>query len=131
MSLDPIADFLTRIRNAAAAKHRYVDVKRSKMIRAIADVLAKRGFVAKVLEKKEGPQGTLRVFLKYTEGRKSVIQGLKRVSSPGLRRYSGAKDVPYVYNGFGISIVSTPKGVLEGSEARKQNVGGELLCCVW
>jgi small subunit ribosomal protein S8 len=131
MSLDPIADFLTRIRNAAAAKHRYVDVKKSKMIRAIVDVLVQRGFVAKVLEKKDGPQGTLRVFLKYTAGRKSVIQGLKRISSPGLRKYSGAKEVPYVYNGFGISIVSTPKGVLEGSEARKQNVGGELLCCVW
>ncbi len=131
MSSDTVADFLTRIRNASRAKHRYVDLKKSRMIRAILDVLVDRGFVAKVLEKDEGVQGTLRVFLKYTQERKSVIQGLKRISSPGLRKYAGAKKVPFVYDGFGISIVSTPKGVLEGNEARKQNVGGEVLCCVW
>ena len=131
MSSDTVADFLTRIRNASRAQHRYVDLKKSRMIRAILDVLLERGFVAKVLEKDEGPQGTLRVFLKYTKERKSVIQGLKRISSPGLRKYAGAKKVPFVYDGFGISIVSTSKGVLEGNEARKQNIGGEVLCCVW
>lgn len=129
---DPVADFLTRIRNATKAEHRYVDVSWSKMKQSIADILKNQGFVESYLVKvDEKHRGTIRVFLKYTEHRRPVIQGLKRVSRPGLRRYVGHDDIPRFYGGTGLSILSTSQGILAGLEARKRKIGGELLCMVW
>ncbi len=129
---DPIADFLTRIRNATKAQHRYVDMPWSKMKQNIADILKAQGFVESYLVKHDNKQrGTMRIFLKYTDGRQPVIQGLKRVSKPGLRRYVGHQDIPRFYGGLGVSIISTSKGVMAGFEAMTNKVGGELLCLVW
>jgi len=129
---DPIADFLTRIRNAQKAQHRYVDCSWSVMRQHLADILKNQGYVETYLVKQENKQrGTLRVFLKYTEQRRPVIQGLKRVSRPGLRKYIGHQDIPQFYGGMGLSIVSTSQGVMAGNEARKRKIGGELLCLVW
>lgn len=128
--MDPIADMLTRIRNANQALIPEVQMSHSNMRESIAKILKKEGYVSEVAV--EGKQGakTIKVKLKY-QGRKGVIAGLKRVSSPGLRRYVGSTEIPRVLGGMGISILSTPRGVLSGTEARKQNVGGELLCFVW
>jgi len=129
---DPLADFLTRIRNAIKAQHRYVDITWSKMKQALAEILKQRGFVENYLVKMdEGPRGTIRLFLKYSNGRRSVIQGLKRVSRPGLRRYVGHQEIPSFYGSMGLSIVSTSQGVMPGSEAKERGIGGELLCLVW
>lgn len=129
---DPIADFLTRIRNAIKAQHRYVDVSWSRMKQNIAEILQAQGFIDSFLVKQDNSQrGTMRMFLKYTDGRQSVIQGLKRVSKPGLRRYVGYQDIPKFYGGLGVPILSTSKGVKAGYEASKEGVGGELLCLVW
>lgn len=128
---DPIADLLTRIRNAIQAQHRYVDVPLSKMKESIVKVLKEQGFIDHYLVKNENSKGTMRIFLRYTEGRKSVIQGLRRFSMPGLRRYVPSKSVPIVLDGMGISILSTPKGVMIGKDARAHNVGGEVLCLIW
>ena len=129
---DPIADFLTRIRNATRAEHRFVDVDWSKMKQNIADILKGQGFVENYLVKMESKQrGTIRVFLKYTPLRKSVIQGVKRVSRPGLRRYVSYQDIPRFFGGMGVSIVSTSQGVMAGFDANKRKIGGELLCMVW
>lgn len=131
-SSDPIADFLTRIRNSTRSQHRYVDVSWSKMKQNIAEILKEQGFIESYLVKQESPQrGTMRVFLKYSEHRKPVIQGIKRVSKPGLRRYVGHNDVPHFYGGTGLSIVSTSQGVMAGLEASRRKIGGELLCMVW
>lgn len=132
MQTDPIADFLTRLRNAAAAKHQRVDVPASKLKAEIARILKEEGYISTfkmVDENKSKP--TLRVFLKYTPDRRSVITGLKRVSKPGARRYVGALDITPVVGGLGISIVTTPRGLMSGRAARKAKVGGELLCEVW
>jgi small subunit ribosomal protein S8 len=126
---DPIADLLTRIRNARLAKHRYVDFRLSAMKLIIVKVLLEQGFVDNYLVNDEKGEG--RVFLRYTNGRDPVIQGLKRVSSPGLRRYVTYREIPKVLGGMGAAILSTPKGVLDGETARKMKVGGELLCLVW
>lgn len=131
MISDPIANFLTRIRNAVSARHRYVDLKKSRMISAILDVLVARGFIHKVIEKEDKHGATLRIFLKYTPERLPVFQGLKRISTPGQRKYTKAKDIPVVCDGFGTSIVSTPIGVIDGAEARKKNIGGEVLAYIW
>jgi small subunit ribosomal protein S8 len=129
---DPIADFLTRIRNAIKAQHRYVDISWSKMKQNIAEILKNQGFVESYLVKHDNKnRGTIRIFLKYTEGRQPVIQGLRRVSKPGLRRFIGHQDIPRFFGGLGLSIVSTSQGVMAGSEAKDRKIGGELLCLVW
>jgi small subunit ribosomal protein S8 len=129
---DPIADFLTRIRNAGKAQHRFVDIPWSKIKQSIAEILRDQGFIESFLVKQDQKdRGTMRIFLKYTEARKSVIQGLTRVSKPGLRKYLGHEDIPRFYGGLGLSILSTSRGVMAGFEAKKQKVGGEILCLVW
>ena len=128
---DPIADMLTRIRNALTAKHETVEVPASKMKSAIADILVTEGYVSGVKLVEEGPAGKLVIGLKYTEGNKPVINGLKRVSKPGLRTYSGAANMPKVLGGLGTAIVSTSKGIMTDKQAKAANVGGEVLCFIW
>lgn len=129
---DPIADFLTRIRNSTRAEHRYVDVPWSKLKQTLAEILKNQGFVENVLVKvDECQRGTIRLFLKYSNGRRPVIQGLKRISKPGLRKYVGHQEIPRFYGNMGLSIISTSRGVMAGNEASKQGIGGELLCLVW
>ena len=128
---DPIADMLTRIRNALMVKKETVEIPASNMKRAIADILLKEGYVKDVKEEDDGYNGKLVLTLKYTESRQSVIGGLKRVSKPGLRTYSGAQDMPKVLGGYGIAIVSTNKGIMTDKQAKAANVGGEVLCYVW
>lgn len=129
---DPVADFLTRIRNAGRAQKRYVDVSWSKLKQSMADILQNQGFIESFLVKKdENQRGVIRMFLRYDRTRQPVIQGLKRMSRPGLRRYVKHDDIPMFYGGLGLSIVSTSQGVLAGKEAQKRKIGGELLCMVW
>lgn len=129
---DPVADFLTRIRNASQAQHRYVDIPWSKMKQALAEILKNYGFIDNLLVKVDDKfRGTIRVFLKYTPERKPVIQGLKRVSKPGLRKYVGHHQIPQYYGNLGLSIISTSQGILAGKDALAKKVGGELLCLVW
>lgn len=129
---DPIADFLTRIRNACKAQHRYIDVDWSKIKQYIAEILKEQGFIENYLVKQDSQsRGTIRVFLKYSMGRSSVIQGLKRVSKPGLRKYVKHDEIPTFFGGMGVSILSTSEGVIGGQEARKRKIGGELICMVW
>jgi small subunit ribosomal protein S8 len=132
MQTDPIADFLTRIRNAAAAKHQRVDVPVSKLKTEIARILKEEGYIStyKMVEENKSRK-TLRIFLKYTPDRRSVITGVKRISRPGARAYVGSADIRPVVGGLGISIVTTPKGLMSGRAARKAKIGGELLCEVW
>ncbi len=127
---DVIADMLTRIRNASNARHETVDVPASNLKKAIADILLEEGYIKKFELIEDGKQGILRITLKYI-GKKQVIQGLRRVSKPGLRIYSGCEDMPKVMNGLGIAIVSTSKGLMTDKKARKENVGGEILAFVW
>lgn len=126
---DTIADLLTRLRNAVQARQRFVDMRTSKMKLSIMKVLEKQGFIEHILVNEE--KAKMRVFLKYAHGREPVLQGLKRISSPGLRRYVSSRSIPRIRSGLGTTILSTPAGVIDGETARKQNVGGELLCCVW
>lgn len=126
---DPIADFLTRIRNAQKQKHRYVDMPLSKQKVNIAKILEEQGFISEIIAIEDNR--TLRMYLKYEKNRTSVVHGLRRVSKPGLRRYVGYSDIPKILGGLGIAILSTNKGILSGEEARKQKIGGELLCYVW
>ncbi len=129
---DPVADFLTRIRNAITAQHRYVDINWSKMKQNLADILRSQGFIENYLVKMDDAhRGTIRIFLKYANGRKPVIQGLKRVSKPGLRKFVGHQDIPRFYGNMGLSIISTSQGVMAGNEASERKIGGELLCLVW
>lgn len=129
---DPIADLLTRIRNAVKSQHRYVDVSWSKIKQGLADILKNQGFIESYLVKQDNNQrGTMRIFLKYVDGRQPVIQGIKRISKPGLRKYVGHSDIPRFYGGMGVSIISTSQGLMGGHEALKRKVGGELLCLVW
>lgn len=127
---DPIADLLTRIRNAGNALLPSVDIPHSKMKESIAHVLKREGYVSDVVIEGAVATKKLKIKLKY-EGRKSVIDGLKRVSTPGRRRYVASDEIPRVRNGMGTVILSTPAGILTGNEACRQNVGGELLCFVW
>ena len=130
MSLhDPISDFLTRIRNAKQQKHKYVDLRLSKEKLSIAKVMQQSGFIENVILNEE--QRKMRVFLKYGEGRESVLHGLKRISSPGLRKYVGYRKIPKILGGLGCAILSTPKGIVDGETARNEKVGGELLCYIW
>ncbi len=131
---DPIADMLTRIRNATRAGHRRVDIPASQSKRAIARVLKEQGYVADVQEIAEGPQGALRIFLKYYERdgkRTGVIEGIRRVSCPGRRVYADKDGIPKVCGGFGIAILSTNRGIMTGHQCRQEGVGGEVLCEVW
>ncbi len=126
---DPIAELLTKIRNAKGAQHRFVDLSHSKMKVKILDILKNHGFIENFLVNEE--QHKIRVFLRYTKLRESVLHGLDRISKCGHRRYIGYTDIPRVFNGMGIAIMSTPKGVIDGETARNLKVGGELLCKVW
>ena len=128
---DVIADMLTRIRNASNAKHATVDVPASNMKKAIAEILVEEGYVKSYQVIEDGKQGTIRVTLKYLQGKQKVIRGLKRVSKPGLRIYAGYEDMPKVMNGLGIAIVSTSKGIMTDKKARALKVGGEVLAFVW
>ena len=128
---DPIADMLTRIRNANSAKHETVDIPASNMKKAIAQILLDEGYIASYKVIEDDKQGVIRVTLKYSENKSQVITGLRRVSKPGLRIYSNVEDMPKVMKGLGIAIVSTSKGIMTDREARKQNVGGEVLAFVW
>ena len=128
---DSIADMLTRIRNAGAAKHETVDVPASKMKKAIAQILLDEGHIKSFQLIEDGKQGIIRIVLKYGENKTSVISGLRRVSKPGLRIYTNCEDMPKVMKGLGIAIVSTSKGVMTDKQARKENVGGEVLAFVW
>jgi small subunit ribosomal protein S8 len=128
---DVIADMLTRIRNANDAKHETVDIPASNMKKAIADILLAEGYIKSVQIIEDGKQGVIRVTLKYEQGKKKVIHGLRRVSKPGLRIYSNYEDMPRVMNGMGIAIVSTSKGVMTDKKARREKVGGEILAFIW
>ena len=127
---DPIADFLTRIRNASAAKHKTLDVPVSNIKVAIAEILKDQGFIADYTRVDGGPQGTLQVKLRYYYGQ-PVIREIRRVSKPGRRVYAGVDNLPRVRNGLGLAIISTPRGVMSDKQARRENVGGEIICTIW
>ena len=127
---DVIGDMLTRIRNASNSKHETVDVPASNMKKAIADILVNEGYIKGYQVIEDGKQGVIRIALKYV-GKQKAITGLKRVSKPGLRVYANCEDMPRVFNGLGIAIVSTSKGVMTDKAARKANIGGEVLAFVW
>jgi len=128
---DPIADMLTRIRNSNTARHDRVDVPGSKIKRSIADILKREGYIRDYAWIDDGRQGVIRVYLKYGPTRESVINGLKRISKPGLRVYAKKEDVPRVLGGLGIAILSTPDGIVSDREARTKGVGGEIICYIW
>jgi len=128
---DVVADMLTRIRNANSAKHETVDVPASNLKKAIAQILLDEGYIKAFNVIEDDKQGVIRITLKYGVGKTRVIQGIRRVSKPGLRIYAASKDIPQVLNGMGIAIVSTSKGIMTDREARKANVGGEVLAFVW
>ena len=128
---DVVADLLTRIRNANDAKHETVDVPASNMKKAIAQILLDEGYIKEYKVTDDGKQGIMTVTLKYGEGKQKIIQGIKRVSKPGLRIYAASQDIPKVRNGLGIAIVSTSRGIMTDKAARKENVGGEVLAFVW
>jgi small subunit ribosomal protein S8 len=128
--VDPISDMLTRIRNANRALLPNIDLPHSRMKESIAHILKKEGYIAEVATEGVKTKKMLKLKLKY-DGKKGVIEGLRRVSTPGLRRYVGSTEIPRVRGGLGISIVSTSQGLMTGNQARKNNVGGELLCYVW
>lgn len=128
---DPIADMLTRIRNASMVKQKQVVMPNSKIKVSIAEILKAEGFIDAFAVMEDKPQARLVLRLKYTPQGRPVITGLERVSKPGRRYYSGAKDIPWVRSGLGINIVSTPKGLMTGRKARRDKLGGEILCNVW
>ena len=131
MMTDPIADMLTRIRNGAGARKASVDMPWSRHKEAIAHVLVEEGYLAEAAMVKEGQFPTLRLGLRYDQTRRSVISGIRRVSRPSLRVYVGSDEIPSVRRGLGVSILSTPKGILPDREARRQGVGGEVICQIW
>ncbi len=128
---DPIADMLTRIRNANDAGHKTVEMPASKEKKAIAQILLEEGYINKIDYIADEKQGVIKITLKYGENKSRVVAGIKRISKPGLRVYAGKDDVPKVFNGLGIAIVSTSKGVMTDKKARKAGVGGEVICYVW
>ena len=129
---DPIADYLTRLRNAIGAKHRVVEIPASNLKKEITKILFEKGYILNYKFMEDGPQGTIKIALKYDAATKtSAIKKLERVSSPGLRQYTGYKDMPRVINGLGIAIISTSKGVMTDKEAAAQKIGGEVLCYVY
>lgn len=128
---DPIADLLTRIRNANSSRHETVDIPASNMKKAITDILLQEGYIKNYQILDDNKQGIIRVTLKYGANKQKVISGLKRISKPGLRVYASCEELPKVLKGLGIAIISTPKGVMTDKAARKQNVGGEVLAFIW
>jgi small subunit ribosomal protein S8 len=128
---DPIADMLTRIRNASAARHKELTIPSSKLKREIARILADEGFIESWDTASDGVQESLTMRLRYADGRTPVVSGLKRISKPGLRVYARKTEIPRVLGGLGLAILSTSHGVMTGSQARKLNLGGEVLCYVW
>ncbi|MBE5761194.1 MAG: 30S ribosomal protein S8 [Clostridiales bacterium] len=128
---DPIADMLTRIRNAIVARHEQVTIPASNMLKSIAQIMLDEGFVKAVDFIDDGLQGQIKITIKYTSDKKSVITGLKRISKPGLRMYAKAEEIPKVLGGLGIAIISTSQGVMTDKQARKNSVGGEVLCYIW
>ncbi len=127
---DTIADYLTRIRNAAKVRHKKVDIPASFMKKNITQILYEEKYINGYSIIQDGPQDTIRIYLKYNDN-KSVITGLRRISTPGLRRYEPTEKIPKTLNGLGITIVSTPKGVMTDDRARREHVGGEILCSIW
>lgn len=127
---DPVADYLTRLRNALQARHKRVEVPASNLKRELTKLLLAHNMIAGFTEEKSGPQGVLRIQLKYHAGR-PVISGLKRISTPGLRRYTGADSIPRVKGGLGFAVLSTSKGLMTDRQAREARLGGELLCEIW
>ena len=128
---DTIADLLTRIRNANSAKHDSVEIPASNMKKAICQILLDEGYIRNFTVTEDGKQGVIKVTLKYGEGKTPVIKGLRRVSKPGLRIYSNAEELPRVMKGLGVAIISTSRGVMTDRQARKENVGGEVLAVIW
>jgi small subunit ribosomal protein S8 len=128
---DPIADMLTRIRNANTANHKTVDVPASRAKAAIAQILQDEGFIDSFERVPEGPQGKIRIQLRYGPEKEKIITGLRRISRPGLRVYTGKTEIPRVLGGLGLVIISTPQGIMSGKRAKKQGVGGEVLAYVW
>lgn len=128
---DPIADYLTRIRNANMAKHDSVEIPASNIKKSISEILKREGFIRDYEVADDNKQGVIKVFLKYGPNGERVISGLKRISKPGLRNYVGAEDLPKVLNGLGIAIVSTSAGVITDKEARQKGIGGEVIAYVW
>ncbi len=131
VTTDPIADMLTRIRNALVVKHSEVEVPASNIKKAIAHILAEEGFVKGYTVVNNGVQGVIKIELKYTNNNEKAISGLKRISKPGLRVYANKDEVPKVLGGLGIAILSTSKGVMTDKQARKEGIGGEVLCYIW
>ena len=131
MVTDPIADMLTRIRNASAAKHDSVDVPASKVKKAIAQILLDEGYISSFTVEEDGKQGVIHIVLKYGPNKAQTITGIRRVSKPGLRIYTNVEDMPKVKKGLGVAILSTSKGIMTDKAARKANVGGEVLAYVW
>jgi small subunit ribosomal protein S8 len=131
MTADPIADMLTRLRNALSARHAKVDVPASRLKMEIARILKEEGYVLNYKMTEDGAKRSIRIYLKYTAASSPVISKIERVSRPGCRVYVGSKDIPRILGGLGINILTTPKGVMTGSGARKEGVGGEVLCQVW
>lgn len=128
---DPIADYLTRIRNALQAKHKYVDIPASILKRKISRILVEQGYLKKYILVDDGKQGIIRIWLKYDADNNPIISKLVRVSRPGLRKYVNVESMPRIKNNLGIAILTTPKGIITAREARRQNVGGEVLCYIW
>ncbi len=128
---DPVADLLTRIRNATSVRHDRMDVPASKMKLEIAKILKQEGYIRTFKMIEEGPQGTIRIYLKYADDGEPVIHGLRRISKPGRRIYRGVNDLPKVRNGLGVAVVSTNRGVLTDEQARGLQVGGEIVCEIW
>ncbi len=128
---DPIADMLTRIRNANSQKHKTVDIPSSNMKKAIAEILFKEGYIAAYEEMSDSTQGVIRITLKYLENGKRVIEGLRRISKPGLRVYASKDELPKVLNGLGIALISTSKGIKTDKEARNEGLGGEVIAYIW
>jgi small subunit ribosomal protein S8 len=128
---DPIADYLTRIRNALQAKHKYTDIPASNLKRKLSRILVEQGYIKKYIVIDDGKQGLIRIWLKYDQDNNPVISKLIRVSKPGLRQYSNVENLPRVKNNLGIAILTTPRGIITAREAKRQNVGGEVLCYIW
>lgn len=128
---DPIADMLTRVRNALRARHQKVDVPASKMKMELARILKEEGFILNYKMAEDGAQKAIRIYLKYTPSNEPAIAKIERISRPGCRVYVGSKEIPRVLGGLGINILTTPRGLMTGRDARKENVGGELICQVW
>lgn len=132
MVTDPIADYLTRIRNAHLARHKIVDIPASNLKKDITKILYEQGYILNYRVEDEGPQGNIKIALKYhPDTKKPVIRNLERISKPGLRKYTNSRDLPRVLNGLGVAIISTSQGIMTDKEARQKNVGGEILCYVY